>query len=75
MLVIARRVSSVPWSCERSIPADWTLESNNPQSALRQHRRGTAGAGGIGSDRVTVTALWSEVVSWSTASYKTDCVV
>jgi hypothetical protein len=75
MLVIARRVSSFPWSCERSIPADWTLESNNLQLALRQHWQGTAGAVAIPSDRVEVTALWSEVVSWSTANDKTDCVV
>jgi hypothetical protein len=75
MLVIARKVSSAPCSCERSIPADWTLESNNPQSALRQHRRGTGGAVAIPSDRVMMTALWSEVVSWSTASDRTDCVV
>jgi len=67
--------SSVPWSCQRSIAADWTLESNNLQSALRQHRRGTAGAVAIGNDRVMVTALWSEVVSWPTANDKTDCMV
>jgi len=75
MLVIARRVSSVPWSYERSILVDWIIESNFPQSALRQHRRGTVGAIGVGSDRTTVTALWSQVVSWSTARDKMDCVV
>ena len=74
MLGIARRVSSAPWRFERSLLADWIRKSNIFQSALRQHRHGTAGAIAVGSDRVTVTALWSEVVSWFTASARIDCV-
>ena len=74
MLVTALRVSSVPWSCERSIFADWILELNVSQLALGQHRWGIVGARVDGRDRVMITALWSEVVSWSTASVRMDCV-
>src|SRR3978361_1262027 len=74
MLVTAVRVSSVPWSCERSIFADRILELNVSQSALCQHRRGMVGDGVDGRERVMITALWSEVVSWSTASVKIECV-
>jgi len=72
ILAIARRVSSIPWRSERSILADWIHKSNIFQSALRQHRHETAGAVAVGSERVTVTALWSEVVSWFTASARID---
>ena len=74
MLVTALRVSSIPWSCKRSIFADQILKLNVSQLALGQHWRGMVGARVDGRDRVMMTALWSEVVSWSTASVKMDCV-
>jgi len=74
MMVTALRVSSVPRSGERSIFADRILELNISQLALSQHWWGMVGARADGRDRVMMTALWSEVVSWSTTSVKMDCV-
>jgi len=62
MLVMARRVSSVPWRFERSIWAACMCEAKLPQSALRQQHWAFCGAAFEGRERVAVRELWSEVV-------------
>ena len=63
MLVMARRVSSVPWRFERSIRAACMCEVKLLQSALHQQRWAFCGAAFDGRERVAVRELWSEVVS------------
>jgi len=63
ILVMARRVSSVPWRFERSIRAVCMCEAKLPQSALRQQCWAFCGAAFEGMERVAVRDLWSKVVS------------
>jgi len=62
-LVMARRVSSVPWRFERSSQAFCMWKAKFPQSSLCQQRWAFCGAPFEGRERVAVRELWSEVVS------------
>jgi len=63
MLVMAWRVSSVPWRFERSIRAACMWKMKLPQSVLHQQCWAFCGAAFEGRKRVAVRELWSEVVS------------
>jgi len=63
MLVMAQRVSSVPWRFERSIRVACMWEVKLPQSALHQQRWAFCGTTFESRERVAVRELWSEVVS------------
>jgi hypothetical protein len=74
-LVTARNVSALPCRFVRSIPEEWIYSLKVSQFALCQLRRTVGGGAAEGRANVTVIELWSEVVSWFTASGRIELVI